>query len=211
MNHGPFSRSTERGARPPVARVRFIALARAACLTLSTVLAAGHARANSGVRATPWDMPGNRSGAFLPRPTVLVVEHEELGFQCDAVDCKFEAVYHIQNPSDTREQVLGAFYGVDTHAFAANADGVDARYRLTPEQLKAIDEAVTAPACQINPDQRKVCEQPPPLGPTDLVTREGFFLTVDAHASATLVFSGRSRDIWWASTGTIKRLRQVTA
>ncbi len=140
---------------------------------------AGVAEANAAqtfVRA-----PEAEGGAFLERPTRLVVEHEELSFRCDATDCAFTAVYHVRNPGDVREEVLGAFYGIATDAFQAVADGADARRELTPEQLAAVDANVAA--------------IDPALAHDASVGRSGFALAVEAGERATITFSGRMRPV----------------
>ena len=131
--------------------------------------------------AAPLFAPGDRGGAFIAGPTTLVVEHEEVEFRCGELGCEFEAVYHVQNPGDAREEVIGAFYGIETDHFATTADGVDARRPLTPEQLRAVDGAVGAFDRALAQDTK--------------IVREGFGLGVDPHARATLVFSGRIRPV----------------
>lgn len=121
-------------------------------------------------------VPSNEGGAFLARPTALVVEHEALDFRCDARSCDFRAVYQIYNPSDAREEVLGAFYGIRTEDFEATGDdGSNARQSLTTEQRQAVDDAVGDPEVTRDPSIR----------------REGFIFGVDAHGRGTLVFAGR--------------------
>jgi hypothetical protein len=131
--------------------------------------------------AAPLYAPGDEGGAFIARPTPLVVEHEELGFRCAERGCEFEAVYHVRNPGDERVEVIGAFYGIETDHFASTADGVDARRPLTPEQLGAIDRAVAVFDEAVARDSK--------------IAREGFALGVDGHARATLTFSGHMRPI----------------
>jgi len=127
-------------------------------------------------------VPTNEGGVFVAGPTVLVVEHEELSFECDGSgSCGFRAVYRVLNPTDARQQVLGAFYGIEADRLTATADGTDARRALSPDQLSAIDDAVA------------VFDQA--LARDDRVTRQGFTLAVDAHARATLVFAGSIRPI----------------
>jgi hypothetical protein len=130
---------------------------------------------------------GNEGGAFIAQPTSLVVEHEELTFRCDGGTCDFQAIYHVVNPTDAREEVLGAFYGIMTDRFEAKADGADARRTLTGEQLKTIDEAVAA----LDPDLVRDAEG---------LTRQGFTLAVHAHARVTLVFAGRMQPVTFDTT-----------
>ena len=159
---------------PGRARPRGSAPLAAALLALAVALTHSH-RARANAPAPFVRKAGNEGGAFVARPTSLLVEHEDLSFRCDGDDCAFQAVYHVLNPTDAREEVLGAFYGIRSDALTAPADGADARRTLSPEQLRAIDDAVAV----FDPDLAH-----------DDVTRQGFFLGVDAHARATLVFAG---------------------
>lgn len=131
--------------------------------------------------AAPLRAPGSEGGAFIAGPTTLVVEREELGFRCAEGECEFEAVYHVLNPGDVHEEVLGAFYGIETDHLATTANGVDARHPLTPEQLRAIDSAVAG--------------FDPAVARDATIAREGFVLGVGSHSRATLVFSGRIRPV----------------
>ncbi len=131
--------------------------------------------------AAPLRAPDNEGGAFIAGPTTLVVEHEELSFRCGDGECTFEAVYHVWNPGDAREDVVGAFYGIETDRLTATANGVDARHPLTPDQLRTVDDAVAVFDTAVARDTT--------------IAREGFALGVDAHARGTLVFSGRMRPV----------------
>ncbi len=161
-------------------------IAARAVLFVALVLSS-KAQANAGVHWVA--MPDNEGGAFVERRTVLAVEHEDLEFRCDKDHCDFKAAYAVLNPSDAREEVLGAFYGIEMDGFAAMANGVDARHPLTAEQLSSIE------------DTRPRSGKGKPLYvDSDVVTdkktvREGFVLGVDAHARATLVFSGRMHPV----------------
>jgi hypothetical protein len=124
-------------------------------------------------------LPDRLGGAFVVAPTSLVVEHEELSFRCDtAFTCSFEAVYHVVNPGEAREEVLGAFYGIASTGVTIRADDHDARRELTAEQRAVCDAAVSA----IEP--KVVASYGTALRST------GFTLGVDAHARAVLVFQG---------------------
>ena len=123
--------------------------------------------------------PDRLGGAFVVAPTSLVVEREELTFRCETTNtCAFRAVYHVVNPGEAREEVLGAFYGIASQKVTVRADGLDARRELTPEQRAASDAAVSA----IEP---KVLSS---YG--EALRRTGFTLGVAAHARAELVFEG---------------------
>jgi hypothetical protein len=124
---------------------------------------------------------GREAGAFLARPSTLVVDHEDLAFRCDEKGCTFRAVYDVRNPSDAREEALGAFYGIGADDLTATTGGVDARYSLTPEQEKAIDDAVAVFDPNVARDRT--------------IARQGFLFGVDAHARATLVFAGHIRPV----------------
>lgn len=148
----------------------------AACILVTTWAIPARANAPAPlVRA-----PSNEGGAFVAKQTSLVVEHEELTFRCDGEVCAFRAVYHVLNPGDAREEVLGAFYGIAADHLMATADGADARRTLSDDQLRAIDDAAAA----IDSDALQ-----------GDVTRQGFWLGVDPHARATLVFSGQMRPV----------------
>ncbi|HEY3817952.1 MAG TPA: hypothetical protein VGL81_12315 [Polyangiaceae bacterium] len=130
-------------------------------------------------------MPDRLGGAFVVAPTSLVVEREELSFRCEGpAACSFQAVYHVVNPGDAREEVLGAFYGIAARAVTIRADGADARRELTPEQRQSIDAAVSA----IEP---KVLSS---YG--ESLRRTGFTLGVDAHGRAELVFEGKMEPVF---------------
>jgi len=124
---------------------------------------------------------GTEAGAFVVRPTALVVEHEDLEFRCDAHECVFIATYRVLNPGDVRVEALGAFYGIKTDRFAATVNGVDVRHPLTAEQVRAIDDAVATSHAEIAFLVFFHRE----------IIHEGFAIGVDAHARATLVFGGR--------------------
>ncbi|MGD0524650.1 MAG: hypothetical protein ABSE49_05885 [Polyangiaceae bacterium] len=125
--------------------------------------------------------PENLGGAFVAGQTSLVVEHEDLSFRCDSLaPCSFRAVYHVLNPGDAREEVLGAFYGIAASDVTIRADGADARHELTAEQLAVCEAAVRA----LQPEGPRLDS----LG--SAVRRVGFTLAVAAHARAELVFEG---------------------
>jgi hypothetical protein len=128
---------------------------------------------------------GALGGAWVADKTPLVVEREELGFTCQEVElvpsCRFQATYHVFNPTGAREQVLGAFYGVASEATSIRAGGVDVRRELTPEQLATIDASVRSLAREIDPNAKP--EDTP-------VFAKAFALAVDAGARVDLVFEG---------------------
>lgn len=159
--------------RSAAARVPVPFLAAALASTCAT-----SARANAPAPLVR--MPSNEGGAFVAKQTSLVVEREELTFRCDGETCAFSAVYHVLNPGDVREEVLGAFYGIAADHLSATTDGADARRTLSGDQLRTIDDAAAA----IDPDALK-----------GDVTRQGFWLGVDPHARATLVFSGQMHPV----------------
>lgn len=145
---------------------------------LATLTLSPPARANAPAPLVRADR--NEGGAFVARPTSLVVEHEDLSFRCNGDDCAFQAVYHVVNPTDAREEVLGAFYGIAADQLTATADGADARRTLCPDQMSTVDNAVAVLDQELARDD---------------VARQGFYLAVDAHARATLVFAGRMQSV----------------
>jgi hypothetical protein len=152
----------------------------AAALTLSL---APVARANA---PAPYVRgPDRLGGAFVVTPTSLVVEREELSFRCAAVaTCSFRAVYHVVNPGEVREEVLGAFYGIAARGVTITAGGLDARRELTPEQRATIDTGVVA----IEPQVLTIYKEQ--------LRRTGFTLGVDAHGRADLVFEGEMEPVY---------------
>ncbi|HEX3345784.1 MAG TPA: hypothetical protein VHS09_14470 [Polyangiaceae bacterium] len=150
-----------------------------ACAVVAAVLAAQAPAALANAPAPYVRQPDRLGGAFVVAPTSLVVEREDLSFRCaTASSCTFQAAYHVVNPGDAREEVLGAFYGIAAHGVTIRADGVDARRELTAEQRVASDAAVTA----IEP--RVVSSY------GEALRRTGFTLAVEGHARAELVFEG---------------------
>ncbi|MGH7297760.1 MAG: hypothetical protein ACRELB_22670, partial [Polyangiaceae bacterium] len=151
----------------------------AAALVLAGALAAP-AVALANAPAPYVRQPGRLGGAFVVKPTSLVVEHETLSFSCpgQGMRCEFEAVYHVRNDGDAAEEVLGAFYGIASGAVTIRAGGADVRRELTPDQRATTDEAVFA----LDPTLRTAYG-----GSLD---RTGFDLAVGPHARVDLVFSG---------------------
>jgi hypothetical protein len=128
--------------------------------------------------------PGRLGGAFVVAPTSLMVEREELSFRCESrTACAFQAVYHVVNPGDAPEEVLGAFYGISARGVTIQADGADARRTLTPEQLAACDAAVAGIEPQV-------------LSYGESLRRSGFALAVGPHARAALVFEGEMAPVY---------------
>jgi hypothetical protein len=138
----------------------------------------------------------NEGGAFIERGTVVAVQHEEIDFRCDVDGCEFRATYHLQNPSDARAEVLGAFYGIAAQRLTATADGVDVRHALTAQQAKDLDDIVAA------------LDKPVVKERTTL--RQGFLIAVEPHASAVLVFTGRMRPAFWDVHATTDVVRAAT-
>ena len=162
----------------------------AVCALASTLALPSSARANA---PAPFVREPNRfDGAFVVKPTSLIVEHEELTFRCSEPKptCAFEAVYHVRNGGDATEEILGAFYGIASHAITIRARGADARHDLTAEQLAVTDAAVLALDPTIGG------------GHPETLGRTGFSLAVEAHARVDLVFTGTMDSIFdtdWTS------------
>ncbi|HEY8087875.1 MAG TPA: hypothetical protein VIF09_08520 [Polyangiaceae bacterium] len=130
--------------------------------------------------------PAHLGGAFVVKPTSLVVEHEALTFDCpgEGLRCTFEARYAVRNDGDAREEVLGAFYGISSQQVSATSRGEDLRRELTPEQRTVTDEAVFA----IDPDLRTHY-----AGSLD---RTGFAFALDGHARGEIVFAGTTGAVY---------------
>jgi len=122
--------------------VAFLATLTASGLGAPTVWANAAARSFSTPEAT--------SGAFSARPTMIEVEREDLIIRCEDDDahprCRFEATYHLHNPTPNPEAAAGVFYGSRESELGIRLDGVDARAALDPEQMAMLDLAVSAVA-----------------------------------------------------------------
>jgi hypothetical protein len=118
--------------------------------------------------------PSRLEGASVERQTPLVVEREDLAFTCSERDHEpdgcFEAVYHVLNPTDERQEVLGAFYGIEAEATSIRAGGT-----------AGMDAAVRALGKDLDYPGREP-ESAPERGPP--MRRTGFVLGVDARAAA---------------------------
>lgn len=155
---------------------RAAALATGSVLALLAATAAGNAPAPFSRNAG--------SGPFVERKTPLVIEREELVFECadgsDALrlpSCVFHATYQVRNPTTQREEVMGAFYG-DTEGLVITADGLDTHAWLKPEHAAAMDRVVK----ELDPDREDR---------TVDTLRAGFVLEVDPGQRRVLRFAGR--------------------
>lgn len=154
-------------------------MVRAGILAVGTALLLGlpaRAFANAGV---PFVV--NRTslgGAVVSEPTALVVESEDLTFRCELETCAFRAIYHVYNPTSTRQHVAGVFYGgVADQSVQVEARGADIRTRLAPEAIQATDATVQ----RIDPS----------LGAArNAFRRTGFTLVVEAGERVEVVFKG---------------------
>ncbi|HEY1697184.1 MAG TPA: hypothetical protein VGG39_33720 [Polyangiaceae bacterium] len=156
----------------------------ASLVLLATLAVALPAAANA---PAPWvRAPARLGGAFVVKPTTLVVEHEALTFTCpgQGLRCTFEARYRVRNDGAEREEVLGAFYGIASQQVSVRSRGVDLRRTLTPEQLAVTDEAVFA----LDPELRRQY--------ATSLDRTGFAFAVDGHAREELVFEGTTEAVY---------------
>jgi hypothetical protein len=124
----------------------------------------------------------NLGGAVLTKPTSLVVESEDLTFHCALNTCDFRATYHVRNSGESREEILGVFYGGQSdQSVKVSVGGVDIRRALSPETLAATDAAVR----QIDPTVDAFHS-----GSSPGFWRTGFDLGVDGGQSLAVVFEG---------------------
>jgi hypothetical protein len=130
--------------------------------------------------------PARLGGAFVVKPTALVVEHEALTFDCpgEGLRCTFEARYAVRNDGDAREEVLGAFYGILSQRVSVTSGGADLRRELTSEQRAVTDEEVFA----IDPDLR--------VHYAGSLDRTGFAFALEGHAHGELVFAGTTEAVY---------------
>jgi len=157
------------------------------------------ARANAAARS--FSTPEATTGAFSARPTSIEVEREDLTIRCDEDDddarprCRFEATYHLHNPTPTGEEAAGVFYGSRERELRIGLNGADARAALDPEQIATLDGAVRAAAGV--PWERLLT--PIPDGhlpestffpPQRMPARTGFRVRLAGGARGDLVFAG---------------------
>lgn len=154
--------------------------------------------ANAAARS--FSRPEATSGALSARATSIEVEREDLTIRCDEDDgarprCRFEAVYHLHNPTPNLEEASGVFYGSRERELDIRMDGADARAALDSEQLTMLDLAVCAAAGA--PWDRLL--RPIPGGhlpestffpPERMPTRTGFQVKLRGGARGRLVFAG---------------------
>ena len=184
-----------------------LTLALALALTLTPRLAQANAPA-------PYSRPaGAARGVVVERASPLAVEREELDIDCTGggtplnPTCTFVATYHLFNPTNAEEELLGAFYALgsggeerDAHdprdprdpraqmstaptaddaRVEAKLDGQSVRAEATPEQLARMDDIVRR-----DPEVRALTVYGKRL------LRTPFSIRVAPSARAKLVFSG---------------------
>ncbi len=184
-----------------IARVRALF---AVALALLLVTCARRAEANS---PAPFRRPtGAVPGIVIERTSLTLVEREDLVIDCAKdetpihPDCTFVATYHLRNPTDSEEELLGAFYTAERTVphggkrtpppIAITFDGADAHAEATPEQVERMDAIVRKdPTIQPVLDANKL----------DL-RRQAFRIRVAAGSKGTLVFQGALDPIELEST-----------
>ncbi|MCA9589771.1 MAG: hypothetical protein KC657_30920 [Myxococcales bacterium] len=202
----PHPLSRRLAPSPPPARA-LLTLALALALTLTPRLAQANAPA-------PYSRPaGAARGVVVERASPLAVEREELDIDCTGggtplnPTCTFVATYHLFNPTNAEEELLGAFYALgsggeerDAHdprdprdpraqmstaptaddaRVEAKLDGQSVRAEATPEQLARMDDIVRR-----DPEVRALTVYGKRL------LRTPFSIRVAPSARAKLVFSG---------------------
>ncbi len=104
---------------------------------LAALLAAGMPGAARGNIAAVQRQPGVFGAPQWGATTPLVVEQEELSFDCaegpSEPTCSFEARYRIANPTAEPQAVLADFLGVDAHDVEVRIDGVPTSTELSAE------------------------------------------------------------------------------
>ena len=152
---------------------------------LCALLFAPSASANA---AAPYHRtPGAAGGAFVAGQTSLVVEHETLVIDCaeasppSDVECRFEAVYDVANPTETDEEVLGVFFGASPEEMTVSMDGVDVRRRVQHEQVAEAARSIPRDPVDRSESEHVVDER--------LVT--GFAVAVRARDKKRVRFAGR--------------------
>ena len=152
---------------------------------LCTLLVVRGASANA---AAPYHRnPGAAGGAFVAGQTSLVVEHETLVIDCaaasppDDVECRFEALYDVANPTETDEEVLGVFFGASPEEMTVSIGGVDVRRRVQHEQVAEAARSIPRDPVDRSESEHVVDDR--------LVT--GFAVAVRARDKKRVRFAGR--------------------
>lgn len=92
-----------------------------------------------------------KSGSAMLSPaygarTPIIIEKEDLSFDCNTVHsnviCAFMAHYHLLNPTDETQSVLGAFFSEKTEDVVITFNGETQERILTIAEYKAISRAV---------------------------------------------------------------------
>jgi len=146
------------------------------------------ARSASANAAAPYHRnPGAAGGAFVAGQTSLVVEHETLVIDCAAasppgdVECRFEALYDVANPTETDEEVLGVFFGASPDEMTVSIEGVDVRRPVRQEQVAEAARSIPRDPVDRSEPEHVVDER--------LVT--GFAVAVRAGGKKRVRFAGR--------------------
>lgn len=185
--------------------MRFNVVAVAACV----VAFAGSMRLAHANAPAPYSRPvGAMPGMVIERPSPLVVEREELvvdcakgGFQFHA-QCTFMATYFLLNPAANEEEVLGAFYSVESAGAVSHTesgvaregevaiavDGKSASAEATPEQIATMDAIVLA-----DPEIAREVAIGEGGRRERVLVAAPFRVTVAPGARARLVFTGSLR------------------
>ncbi|MBI2391898.1 MAG: hypothetical protein HYV09_20070, partial [Deltaproteobacteria bacterium] len=146
-------------------------------------------RAGANIAAAHEDAAHVTGPRFVAGTNVRVLD-EALTIDCAEADgapkCRFEAIYRVQNPEQTRQEVAAAFYGVHTSDVAIAVDGAAVPIEtLTPEAIEALDDAAFRKESVTDP--RELLSR---LDRERLTERFPFRLSLEPAATRTLRVTG---------------------
>lgn len=117
-------------------------------------------------------------------PTPLVIAREELRIDCgESVQisgCRFEARYHVRNPTAETQSIVAAFYGEHCSSVDVRVEDRSLLRALSADERTALDAAARGALPTPSPSAR------PPRNATET----GFDLSVGAGATVVLVARG---------------------
>lgn len=142
-------------------------------------------------------------GLVVERASPVTVEREDLAVDCAKNGatvhpaCSFVATYHLVNPTDAEEELVGAFYTLERPSehgrsdeqeqparVEVRLDDVDVRADATGEQIERMDAIVSE-----DPEVRGLRAGPAPME----FARSAFRIVLAGRRRAKLVFAGELR------------------